>query len=53
MAFNQFKEAMATTPVLAVPNFTKPVIEIDACKQGVEVVRCKEGDQWLTLLKSF
>lgn len=40
MAFNKLKDIMTRTPVLALPDFTKPlVIETDACKNGIGAVR--------------
>lgn len=38
-AFNQLKQALTTTPVLAFPNFKIPfVVETDACDVGIRAV---------------
>lgn len=43
-AFNMLKQAMVTTPVLALSNFDKPFsIETDACDTGIGVVLVQEG----------
>ncbi|XP_026428616.1 uncharacterized protein LOC113324491 [Papaver somniferum] len=48
-AFQQLKEAMSSTPILAVPNFNKPfVVETDACDTGTGIVLLKRANHWLS-----
>ncbi|XP_026433073.1 uncharacterized protein LOC113330481 [Papaver somniferum] len=43
-AFNTLKNTMCTTPVLALPDFTKTfLVETDACSRGIGVVLIQDG----------
>lgn len=44
VAFHPLKQAMKTTPVLTLPDFTQPFcIETDACASGIGAVLSQQG----------
>jgi hypothetical protein len=48
-AFDTLKKAMSHTPVLTLPDFTRPFwIETDMCAIGMEQYSCKPAILWLT-----
>jgi hypothetical protein len=54
MAFEQTKQAMTQTPVLALPNFSKTfTIETDACHDGIGAVLMQHGQLVAFLSKAL
>jgi hypothetical protein len=52
--FAQLKLAMTTTPVLALPDFTRQfIVEMDACDTGIGVVLMQDGHPLAFLSKSL
>lgn len=53
-AFDNVKEAMTRTPVLALPNFNAPfTIETDACHDGIGAVLMQQGQPITYLSKAL
>jgi hypothetical protein len=53
-AFNQLKQAMVSTPVLALPNFDLPfTVETDACDTGVGAILSQNGHPIAYLSKAL
>ncbi|KAL8108558.1 hypothetical protein AgCh_024868 [Apium graveolens] len=54
IAFNKLKEVMSCTPVLALPEFSKPlIIETDASKLGIGAVMMHDGQPIAYLSKDL
>ena len=53
-AFDNLKQAMSTTPVLALPNFSQPfTVETDACDDGIGAVLLQNGHPITFLSKAL
>lgn len=53
IAFENLKSAVTTTPVLTLPDFTKPfVLQTDGCRTGTGVV-LMQGDKPLAFLNYY
>jgi hypothetical protein len=52
--FDNLKQAMSTTPVLALPNFSQPfIVETDACDDGIGAVLLQNGQPIAFLSKAL
>jgi len=53
-AFDEVKMAMTRTPVLGLPDFTRPfTLETDACNDGIGVVLMQQGKPIAYLSKAL